>query len=147
MTGVPDGRWLDLLKAIVPHTWWGFFRNRFYRWRNRRHDASENRRVTHRHAAMLVVSESERAAHAYHHWLAWLEASRPQLRAAIRLDRVPGARAGPARVLHAWVQDPVRERDAALFRQLDGLERAVLARGGVGRRRSRSSGVPGRPLG
>jgi len=118
------------LKALVPAPWWAALRQHCYRRLRRRADRRENRRVSRADAPLLVVSESERAAHAYDHWLAWLETARPSLRGAIRLDRVPGATARHARVLHAWVQDPVRERDARLFDALEALEASLRQRGG-----------------
>lgn len=121
---------LDALKELVPAGWWQAARRRFYHRRYRRADRRENRRVGASGAPMLVVSESDSAAHAYANWLAWVEVSRPELRRAIRLDRVPGAEARGTRVLHAWVQDPVRERDQALFDRLQRLEATVEGHGG-----------------
>lgn len=118
-------RFLDVLKGFVPAAWWQAARRRFYLWRYRRADRRENRRMVRGRAAMLAVSEADARAHAYCDWLAWAETARPALRRAIRLDRLPGAAARGARVLHAWVQDPVRERDPALFARLQALESAI----------------------
>jgi hypothetical protein len=121
---------LDILKEFVPEAWWQRVRRAFYLRRYRRTDRRENRRITRSRAPILIVSEADNAAHAYADWLAWAEQHRPDLRRAIRLDRVPGASARGAGGLHAWVQDPVRERDEALFDRLQRLERQVGHHGG-----------------
>jgi len=124
-------RLLASLKARVPAPWWGIARAALRTPKAWRSDRRDNRRVTRRDAPMLVVSEIRPLRRFYDHWLHWVETSRPELRRAIRLGRTPGARARSARVLHAWIQDPVRERDPWLADRLLALERAVVRRGGI----------------
>jgi hypothetical protein len=118
------------LKPLVPEAWWQAGRRRYIAGLCRNADRRENRRLTRSDAPMLVVSQSDDVAHAYAAWLAWAEHSRPGLRRAIRLGRVPGANVGSAQLLHAWVQDPVRERDPCLHRQLEALEAGIRGQGG-----------------
>jgi len=65
----------------------------------------------------------------YQEWLDWLGERHPQLRAQIEVAYLPADLPPGTGLLHAWVQDPVRERDAKLFGQLVGLQQAARAGG------------------
>lgn len=61
----------------------------------------------------------------YSHWLDWVARNDPELRSQIHLAHLPTEPPPNVAALHAWVQDPVRERDAALFGQLVKLQERV----------------------
>lgn len=117
-------------KHLVGRERWGRWRARIIlawgRWGDRR----ENRRYRRRGPCLLVVSEGG-APHAYRAFLDWLAAHDPALRARIHLDRLPARLPPDVALLHAWVRDPVKERDPRAFEQLTALERAA-ERAGAG---------------
>jgi len=73
---------------------------------------------------LFIVAETDRRF-MYAEWLAWVEEHDPALHARIKTARLPAELPEGTAVLHAWVQDPVRERDAALYRELEDLETAA----------------------
>lgn len=117
-------------KRLVGLDRWLRWRKRLVLARDRRADRRENRRLRRGRPALLVVSEAG-APHAYREFLDWLATHDPELRARIHLDRLPATLPPDVGLLHAWVRDPVRERDARAFEQLTALERAA-ARAGAG---------------
>lgn len=109
---------------------WRRWRQRWLLARSRREDRRENRRFRRGGPCLLIVSEAG-APHAYREFLDWLVVHDPELRARIRLDRLPAAPPPDLALLHAWVRDPLKERDPRAFEQLTALEEAA-ARGGAG---------------
>ena len=95
----------------------------------RRADARANRAVR-RDAPLIQVISEAGLPHAYGYFLDWLAEHDPSLRERIWLSHLPGSLADGSHVLHAWVQDPVRERDPVLYSTLGVLEKTVIARGG-----------------
>ncbi|WP_426416608.1 hypothetical protein [Aestuariirhabdus sp. LZHN29] len=95
-------------------------------------DRQENARFNSATPTLLFVSESLEQDHFYRCLLDWMRVHRPQLRQHVRLDRMPcqAREHGNVALLHAWVQDPVRERDPELWRQLGELEGQVRSSGG-----------------
>jgi len=65
----------------------------------------------------------------YQEWLDWLGERHPQLRAQVELAYLPTGLPPNVGLLHAWVQDPVRERSEGLFGQLVELQQAARAGG------------------
>jgi hypothetical protein len=102
---------------------WANWRSRYHRARNRVADRAEN--IAWRVAPPLIVIESEprRRQHFYGHFLEWLSRERPSLRSHVHLGRLPGRLPGGARLLHAWVPDPVAERAPQVYAQLTSFER------------------------
>jgi hypothetical protein len=96
----------------------------------RRDDRRANRQADLSRPGLYVVSEAG-VPHAYDYFIAWLEEHDPELRSRLWLEHMPGQLPTHAKAMHAWMQDPVRERDAALFRAATALEDEVLARGGT----------------
>jgi hypothetical protein len=117
-------------KRIVGAERWRRWRQRALLARDRWKDRRENRRFRRDGPCLLVVSEAG-APHAYREFLDWLVTHDPELRARIHLDRLPAPLPPDVALLHAWVRDPVRERDPRAFEQLSRLERAA-ERAGAG---------------
>ncbi len=117
-------------KRVVGRERWGRWRRRVLLARGRRDDRRENHRFRRGGPCLLIVSEGG-APHAYRDFLDWAAVHDPSLRARIHLDRLPAALPPDVALLHAWVADPVQERNARAFEQLTALERAV-ERAGAG---------------
>jgi hypothetical protein len=96
----------------------------------RREDARANRSASRDAPGLYVISEAG-VRHFYECFLDWLAEHDPGLRARIWLDHLPGELPRHVRVMHAWVQDPVRERDPKVYRALCALEGRVRAQGGT----------------
>jgi hypothetical protein len=111
-------------KRVVGDERWRRWRRRMLLARGRWDDRRENRRFRRGGPCLLVVSEGG-ATHAYRDFLDWLVTHDPDLRARIHLARLPASLPPDVALLHAWVADPVKERDARTFQQLTGLERAA----------------------
>ncbi len=111
-------------KQVVGGERWRRWRRRILLARGRFEDRLENRRFRRGGPSLLVVSEGG-APHAYRDFLDWLVTHDPDLRARIHLARLPASLPPDVALLHAWVADPVKERDARAFEQLTGLERAA----------------------
>jgi hypothetical protein len=111
-------------KRVVGDARWRRWRHRVLLARGRWDDRRENRRFRRGEPCLLVVSEGG-APHAYRDFLDWLVVHDPELRARIHLARLPASLPPGVALLHAWVADPVRERDALAFAQLTALERAA----------------------
>lgn len=73
---------------------------------------------------IFIVSEVSDAVsrHFYWHFLSWLGRERPSLRAHIHLDRLTCHVPPGTNLLHAWVPDPVLERNPRVYVQLVELE-------------------------
>ncbi|MCL6417017.1 hypothetical protein MIB92_15255 [Aestuariirhabdus sp. Z084] len=111
--------------------WNGWRRERqLAAWRHQDH--KENSRLHKSFPAILFLSESAQEDHFYRCLLQWMEIHRPRLREHVRLDRLPCNLDdhGEVVLLHAWVQDPVRERDAGLWTQLQRVEHQLTLQGG-----------------
>ncbi len=78
---------------------------------------------------ILILTEQDRP-YFWAEWLEWARHTEPALHSRIRLDIVPARVGRHTRLLHAWVQDPVLERDAELFGLLESMETAIRAQGG-----------------
>ncbi len=65
----------------------------------------------------------------YAHWLEWIAQNDPDLRTKIEVAHLPANPPPNTAVLHAWVQDPVRERSGALFGHLQELQTQVTDNG------------------
>src|SRR5512134_3032889 len=117
-------------KRIVGDERWRRWRQRVLLSHSRWEDRRENRRFRRAGPCLLVVSEGG-APHAYRDFLDWLPGHDPELRARIHLARLPTPLPSDVALLHAWVRDPVKERDPRAFEQLTALERAA-ARAGAG---------------
>lgn len=111
-------------KRIVGDERWRRWRRRVLLSHSRWEDRRENRRFRRDGPCLLVVSEGG-APHAYRDFLDWLPAHDPELRARIHLARLPTPLPSDVALLHAWVRDPVRERDPRAFEQLTALEQAA----------------------
>lgn len=110
--------------------WNGWHKNRqLESWRQQ--ERKENRLVYKQSPTILFVSEGDQQDHFYRCLLEWMAANRPQLREHVRLDRLPCNLEdhGDVALFHAWVQDPVRERDPELWRHLQQLEDDLNCRG------------------
>jgi hypothetical protein len=86
-----------------------------------------------RDAVIFIVAQKDfpyaNAQYMYREWLEWAAVNEPELHARIRLSHLPAELPAEATVLHAWVQDPVRERDEVLYQQLGALESSALHAG------------------
>ena len=75
---------------------------------------------------ILVVSERHwpyrYAPFFYAHWLDWAAEHDPELRARVKLAFLPTELPSDAAVVHAWVQDPERERNDVTYAHLTSLE-------------------------
>lgn len=80
-------------------------------------------------ATILILTEENRP-YFWAEWLEWAKDAHPKLHERIRLGVVPAAVGRHTRLLHAWVQDPVLERDTALYDMIEQVEAATRARGG-----------------
>ena len=133
-----------LARRVVGPRRWASWRARYWTWRashrTRRAEARaravieerdriENRRWNSERPRIVVASEVTAGRHFYWYFLEWLERERPSLRRRIRLARVPCRLPAGTRVFHAWVQDPVAERDSRLYAQLVSMEAACGKRG------------------
>jgi hypothetical protein len=78
---------------------------------------------------MVVASEPGDPRHMYSYFLEWLARERPDVRRRIRVDRVPCELPPGTKLFHAWVQDPVIERDTRLHAQLAAIEAECAQRG------------------
>jgi hypothetical protein len=116
-------------RVISPERWAGW-RARYWVARHRRADRLENRKWRVDGPRMVVASEPSDPRHMYSYFLEWLARERPDVRRRIRIDRVPCDLPPGTKLFHAWVQDPVIERDARLHAQLAAIE-AVCAQRGV----------------
>jgi hypothetical protein len=98
--------------------------------RMRREDTRANRIARTDGPALFTVSEAG-TPHAYPEFLAWLAEHDPALRERLWLAHLPSELPTHVMAMHAWVQDPVRERDPIVFEQLIALEARLRARGGT----------------
>ena len=96
----------------------------------RRADRLANRRGDPTRPCLYAVSEAG-VPHAYWYFLEWLAEHDSELHSRIWLNHLPGRMPEHATVMHAWVQDPVLERDATVFSAVSALETEILARGGA----------------
>jgi hypothetical protein len=119
-----------LAKRVVGPERWAGWRARYQAARHRRDDRLENRKWHADAPRMVVASEPTDPRHMYSYFLDWLGRERPELRRRIRVDRVPCAIPPGTTLFHAWVQDPVIERDARLHARLSEIE-AVCAQRGI----------------
>ncbi len=106
------------------------------RWLRRIRQARKDRALREqraRDAVIFVVAEKDfpyaNAPYMYREWLEWAAEHDPELHARIRVSHLPAELPAEATVLHAWVQDPVRERTEATFAQLAELEASALRAG------------------
>jgi hypothetical protein len=80
-------------------------------------------------AAIFIVAEKDvpydNAPYMYVEWLAWAAEHEPELHARIQLAHLPAELPENTAVLHAWVQDPVRERSAETYQHLQTLEKCA----------------------
>jgi len=65
----------------------------------------------------------------YVEWLDWVGEHDPALRTLIEIAYLPADLPRNTRLLHPWVQDPVRERDPAMFCHLGELQEAATLEG------------------
>ncbi len=110
--------------------WNGWQKNRQLElWRQR--ERRENRLEYKQSPSILFVSEGDQQDHFYRCLLEWMAVNRPQLREHVRLDRLPCNLDDhdDVALFHAWVQDPVRERDPKLWSHLQQLEYDLNSRG------------------
>jgi hypothetical protein len=96
----------------------------------RRADRMANQQADSWQACAYLVSEAG-VPHAYGYFVEWLEEHDPTLRRRIWLGHLPERPPAHATVVHAWLQDPVRERDAEVFRQATAVEDEIRARAGT----------------
>lgn len=118
-------------KRLAGPARWERWRLRYWGVRGRRADRVVNRRWCNATPRISIVSERPEGDHSYRQLLEWLGEHRPELRAEFYLDRLPCRLPDHARLFHAWVQDPVLERDPATFARLEALEIEAQARGAV----------------
>lgn len=116
-------------KHLVGRRAWRFASVRYKTVRQSVRDRRENRRW--RVSAPRVVALAEGGTTPHRGFIDWLGARRPDVRRHFHLGRLPCRLPRGTALLHAWVQDPVAERDPTLLRQLQDLE-AECDRRGVG---------------
>ncbi len=119
-----------LAKRIIGPARWADCRRRYWIARHYRNDRLENRRWQATAPRLVVASEPSNPRHMYSYFLEWLGRERPELRRRIRVGRIPCDIPPGTALFHAWVEDPVIERNAHLHAQLDAIE-AECARRGV----------------
>jgi len=80
---------------------------------------------------LFIVSEKryENSPFMYAEWLEWAATNDPGLHERIRLSYLPAELPKDTAILHAWVQDPVRERSETVFDQLESLETSARRMG------------------
>jgi hypothetical protein len=120
---------VNLMKRAVGQRGWESWRRRYWRLRYRLNDRAENRRWQVSSPRIVVASEESEIRHMYSYFLEWLGRERPALRRQIKVGRVPCSLPAGTTLFHAWVQDPVIERDAQLHATLAAMERACADRG------------------
>ena len=120
---------IEPVKRLVGARRWAPWRRRYRSLRQGIADRAQNRRWCVSSPRILVVSEPG-GRHAYWYFLDWLARERPWLRSQIYLDRVPCRMPSSVSLMHAWVQDPVAERDPQLHAMLIGLEAECARLGG-----------------
>jgi hypothetical protein len=118
-----------LAKRLIGPERWAGWRARYWVARHRRADRLENRRWQADAPRMVVASEPSDPRHMYSYFLDWLGRERPELRRRIRIERVPCDIPPGTKLFHAWVQDPVIERDGRLHAQLAAIEARCAQRG------------------
>jgi hypothetical protein len=118
-----------LAKRVIGPERWTAWRARYWAARHRRDDRLENRKWQADAPRMVVASEPSDPRHMYSYFLEWLARERPDVRRRIRLARVPCEIPPGTKLFHAWVQDPVIERDARLHAQLAATEAECARRG------------------
>ena len=119
----------DPLKRIVSPSRWAAWNRRYWILRHHLDDRRENRRWQTAPARIVVASEPHEMRHMYSWFLDWLTRERPEMRRMIRVARIPCTLPPETSLFHAWVQDPVIERDRRLFAQLSATERECADRG------------------
>jgi hypothetical protein len=119
----------NLARRIVGPQRWTAWRTRWWILRHRLYDRAERRRWHSAAPRIVIASEPIAARHFYWYFLEWLGDERPALRRQIRVGRVPCRLPASATLFHAWVQDPVVERDPRLYAQLAWMEAECAARG------------------
>jgi hypothetical protein len=120
---------VTLTKRIAGQRRWESCRRQYWLLRHRLDDRAENRRWQVSSPRIVVASERAEVRHMYSFFLEWLGRERPALRRQIKLSRVPCAMPASTTLFHAWVQDPVIERDSQLYAELVAMERTCAERG------------------
>lgn len=116
-------------KRLAGERHWERWRSRYWTARQKIVDRAENRKWRVRSPLLLVVSEATPAPHFYWYFLDWLGRERPFLRNHIYLDRLPCRLPPGTALVHAWVHDPVVERDPSVHAHLVRLETECAGRG------------------
>ncbi len=87
------------------------------------------RRDTRRNWPRILILDEAGKPYFYTEWIDWTAHHDPELHALVHLDTLPCEFYPGTALLHAWVQDPVAERNPELHAQLQLVELAAAAAG------------------